>query len=188
MKKTTQTDLEIIKLFKKENDKKYVGELYKRYTDFVFLVSMKYLKDETESKDVVMEIFEKLFTDLKKHEIANFKSWLYSVIRNHCFQKLRKSNVKTEKHRNYEKDTKIFMESEADYHQIDEDETELQLQNLTKAVAQLEDKQKQCIELFYLQEKSYKEIVDITGFELKKIKSYIQNGKRNLKMLINSSV
>ena len=179
-----QTDTQIINLFKKDGDKKHIGELYKRYTEFVFLVSMKYMKDETESKDIVMEIFEKLFTDLEKHEVKNFKSWLYSVIRNHCFQKLRKVGVESEKYRNYEKDTKNFMESDSNSHQIDENEKEQQFQELTKAINELKPKQKQCIELFYLQEKSYKEIVEITGFELKKIKSYIQNGKRNLQILL----
>ena len=188
MKLNKKTDIQIINLYKKNGDEKYVGELFKRYTDFVFLVSMKYLKNEDQSKDAVMEIFEKLFIDLKKHEVTNFKSWLYTVIRNHCFQKFRKSSSELEKHKEYEKDTKIFMESETNIHLINENEKEQQLDALTEAINKLEEKQKICIKLFYLQEKSYKEIVKTTNFELKKVKSYIQNAKRNLKLIINEEL
>ena len=186
MKIDNKSDIQIINLYKENGDEKYVGELFKRYTDFVFLVSMKYLKNEDRSKDAVMEIFEKLFTDLKKHEISNFKSWLYTVIRNHCFQKFRKNSSELEKHIEYEKDSKVFMESETNFHQINENEKEQQLDKLSEAINKLEDKQKMCIELFYLKEKSYKEIVETTNFTMKKVKSYIQNGKRKLKILMDN--
>jgi RNA polymerase sigma-70 factor (ECF subfamily) len=36
--------------------------------------------------------------------------------------------------------------------------------------------------LFYLEQKCYKDIADLTGYDLNKVKSAIQNGKRNLKI------
>ena len=51
----------------------------------------------------------------------------------------------------------------------------------------LNPEQKQTVELFYLQEKSYKEIVDQTGFSMNDVKSYIQNGKRNLKIMLSKT-
>jgi len=160
-----------------------VGELFKRYTDFVFLVSMKYLKNEERSKDAVMQIFEKLFTDLLKHKIENFKPWLHMVVRNHCLGLLRKDQSR-QKNENSIKVEFDFMESDEDEHLIIEKEHENSINNLEKALKQLKSEQKECVELFYLQEKSYIEITELTGYPVKKVKSYIQNGKRNLKLIM----
>ena len=164
-----------------------MGELYKRYTRFVFLVSIKYLKNEEDSNEAVMQIFEKLLKDLKKHKIENFKSWLHVVTKNFCFQLLRQNQSLQKKQGEYENFSTSFMEKEEYLHHTVEQEKEIKLQALETAVNELNDEQKTCIELFYLQEKSYKEVVEITGFEMKKVKSYIQNGKRNLKMLLQNS-
>ena len=163
-----------------------VGELFKRYTGFVFLVSMKYLKDEGRSKDAVMQVFEKLFTDLLKHEIDNFKPWLHTVVRNHCLGLLRKEQSKR-KNEDKLKTELYFMESEQDDHLIMEQEHENKINNLKKALKQLKPEQKQCVELFYLHEKSYKEVMELTGFSIKNVKSYIQNGKRQLKIILEKT-
>jgi len=181
------TDNEIIILYKKSKDKNLVGELYKRYTKFVFLISMKYLTDEDASKDAVMQIFEKLFEDLIKHEITNFKSWLHTVTRNHCFLILRTENYIQKKEEEIKKDSSIFMESFDDLNQTNELEQEITFQKLQVAINELNDEQKICVELFYLQNKSYNEIVESTGFDMKKVKSYIQNGKRNLKIILEKN-
>ncbi len=148
---------------------------------------MKYLKNEERSKDAVMQIFEKLFSDLLKHKIENFKPWLHMVVRNHCLGLLRKdqSQQKNEKNLKVEQD---FMEFDDENHLTYEKEHESNVNNLTNALKQLKSEQKKCVELFYLQEKSYNEIVDLTGFPIKKVKSYIQNGKRNLKLIIERMV
>jgi len=178
-----KTDKFIIEEYIQTKDKTLVGELFKRYTDFVFLVSMKYLKNEDRSKDAVMQIFEKLFSDLLKHQIDNFKPWLHTVVRNHCLGLLRKdqSQQKNEQNLKVELD---FMESEEDDHLIIEQEHENKINSLETALKQLKPEQKQCVELFYLQEKSYSEVMELTGFPMKKVKSYIQNGKRNLKIIM----
>ena len=144
---------------------------------------MKYLKNEDRSKDAVMQIFEKLFTDLLKHKIENFKPWLHMVTRNHCLGMLRKdqSLQKNEKIIKAEFD---FMETDNDEHLIIEKEHENKLTELKNALVQLKPGQKECVELFYLQEKSYNEITEQTGYPIKKVKSYIQNGKRNLKIIM----
>ncbi len=144
---------------------------------------MKYLKNEDRSKDAVMQIFEKLFSDLLRHKIENFKPWLHMVVRNHCLGLLRKdqSIQKNEINLKVEQD---FMEFDDENHLTYEKEHESNVNNLANALTQLKSEQKKCVELFYLQEKSYSEIVDLTGFPLKKVKSYIQNGKRNLKLIM----
>lgn len=178
------TDEQIIDKYKKTSDKTWVGELYKRYTRFVFLVSMKYLKNEERCQDAVMQIFEKLFIDFHKHKIEKFKPWLHTVTRNHCLILLRKDQSMLQKEKKFQAEQDLFMESEDELHLDNKDENDKQLSCLKQAISDLNQEQKVCIEMFYLQEKSYKEIADETGFPEKKVKSYIQNGKRNLKIKI----
>lgn len=178
------TDLELIALFKETGDNVHIGELFKRYTHLVFGVCMKYLKDEDESKDAVMIIFEKLPSDLKKHEVTQFKGWLHRVASNHCLMELRSKSAKHEKDVEMAKDFASVMESGYELHLDGVDDKERELQNLEEAVNELKSEQKICIELFYLQEKSYQEVAELTGFDMNKVKSAIQNGKRNLKILL----
>jgi RNA polymerase sigma-70 factor, ECF subfamily len=176
----TFTDDELITKYKKNGDGLLVGELYKRYSHLVYGVCLKYLKNEDESKDAVLQIFENLLADLKKHEITNFKSWLHSVSRNHCLMFLRKQQTKLKRVNEYEA---VYQHEEtfaAPFAVNEAEEKEVMLTKLEEALATLKDEQRICIELFFIKEKCYSEVAEITGYEIKKVKSYIQNGKRNL--------
>ena len=142
---------------------------------------MKYLKNEADSKDAAMQIFEKLIEIILKHDIKNFKSWLHVVTKNHCLMKIRSEKNNLQKTDVYQEDSKIFMESEEQLHHQSEEERELKLSQLSKALEMLKNEQKECVNLFYIKENTYKEIVDMTGYSMKEVKSHIQNGKRNLK-------
>jgi len=177
-------DLELISLYKEKGDKAIVGELYKRYTRFVFSVCMKYLKDHDTAKDAVMQIFEDLFDKLQKHQITYFKAWLYTVCKNHCLLTIRadKRIQASEWHDNRNSD--VFMENAPFVYQENNEITEKRLENLGDAIKRLSKEQRICIELFYLHDKSYEEISKSTAYDMKKVKSYIQNGKRNLKIIL----
>ncbi len=162
-----------------------VGELFKRYSGFSFAICMKYLKDEDDSRDAVMSVFEKLFELLLKHNIDNFKPWLYSVLKNHCLLELRKATP-FKRHHNEDQISENIMENRAFMYQEVNGFPENELQKLENAIPKLSEEQRKCIELFYLKEKSYQEVSQITGYDMKKVKSYIQNGKRNLKIMLES--
>lgn len=168
-------DSDLLFQYRKGADARCVGELYRRYSHLVFGVCMKYLKNTAESEDAVMEIFEKLHLDLRKVEVEHFKSWLYTVARNHCLMKLRKAGLDVSypdempQIPHYQEDTEDF------------ENKELLIQALESSLLTLKPEQKQCVELFYLQDKSYKQIVLETGFSLNDVKTHIQNGKLNLK-------
>jgi RNA polymerase sigma factor (sigma-70 family) len=181
---TNITDNQLILLYKRSKDRTIVGELYKRYTQFVFLVSMKYLKDEDESKDNVMTVFEKLFDDLLVHEISNFKSWLYRVTQNQCLMYLRKEQTSLKNLQEYKKDSEGFMEFDQDSHLNENKKNNQKIETIHDAVNQLNKEQGECVKLFYLEGKSYVEIAEITNYSLNNVKSYIQNGKRNLKIIL----
>ncbi|MCI4669339.1 MAG: sigma-70 family RNA polymerase sigma factor [Bacteroidia bacterium] len=182
------SDEELALNYRTSQESMYVGELYERYTHIVYLVCMKYVKNEGESEDLSMQVFEKLMVDLAKYEVRSFKYWLHTVTKNHCLAYLEKKK----KHRRTTEELKEEIStSEELIPQAYQDvlDRELTLERLENAITYLKDAQRVCIELFYLQKKSYQEVAEMTGYSLKQVKSYIQNGKRNLKIhLTNSSV
>jgi len=179
-------DLELIASYKQSHDLAVVGTLFKRYKHLVYGVCMKYLKDPDESQDAVMQIFEKLISDLKKHEIGNFRPWLHAVAKNHCLMQLRKKKSKGREYAGAAETSAEVVEMNLVWHPADSAEKEVVLQHLEGAIQQLNEGQKKCIELFYLQEKSYQQVAELTGYSLLQVKSYIQNGKRNLKILMEN--
>jgi RNA polymerase sigma-70 factor (ECF subfamily) len=186
-KTNTATDLELIASYRQSGDNVFVGELYKRYSHLVFGVCMKYLKDEDDSKDAVMLIFEKLLEDLKKYQVDNFKSWLHTTAKNHCLMKLRSVKSVFLKTEELKKDYPVVMETDYEPHLDNDNVNEVYLSHLGNAVEQLNDEQRICIEMFYLNGKCYQEVAETTGYSMKQVKSFIQNGKRNLKIIIQSN-
>lgn len=173
-------DNELIAEYKKTHEKLFVGELYKRYSHLVLGMCIHYFKDKDVAKDIVIQIFEKLFEELKKREVENFKGWLTFVVRNHCISEIRKIHTQQQRESLYEKDLKTEIAC------ADEPEggAEKQIEKLEKALKELNPFQKKCIELFYYKNMSYAQIVEITGYSVNEVKSYIQNGKRNLKLIM----
>ena len=170
------TDKELVVLYKQSDDMSVLGELYQRYMDLVYGVCLKYFKEPERSKDSVMQIFEELVTKLKKHEVENFKSWLYQVAKNHCLMQLRK-----EKKMITVEFQAGVMQSE-DFSHLDSIlSKEQDFKKLEQCLERLPVEQKQSIQLFYLENKCYNEIVEQTGMDWNKVRSLIQNGRRNLK-------
>ncbi|MEI6815157.1 MAG: sigma-70 family RNA polymerase sigma factor [Bacteroidota bacterium] len=176
--------MDLISLFKESGNKDCIGELFRRYGHLVLGVCMKYLKDEDESKDALMEVFEKLPEDLRKHEISNFRAWLHQVARNHCLMKLRSQSSLLSKNVEMAKDLEVIMELPTEIHLHGVSEKEQELRKMEAAIMELKEEQRICIELFYLQEKSYVEVAQQTGYDLNKVKSCIQNGKRNIMLIM----
>jgi RNA polymerase sigma factor (sigma-70 family) len=182
-KKSSLSDEELISSYHSSGDKAFVGELYIRYAHLMYGVCLKYYRDREQSRDAVLQIFEKLFESLQKHTPENVKTWLMFVARNYCISDLRKMKVHADKHSRYEKDEEepLMPEEDVVHEKVIKEQ---RLQRLEDAISALGDEQKKCIELFYLKDKSYKEISDITGMNEKQVKSHIQNGKRNLKLIL----
>lgn len=178
----TKTDQELVGLYRQHGSTEVLGALYSRYMTLVYGVCYNYLKDEEQSKDAVMQIFEELVKKLRIHEVQNFKSWLHVLTRNHCLMVLRaQSKLNTVSLDD------SFMENGDFLHLNIEDVMESKLTVLEKCMAELSEEQRNCVDLFYLKEQCYKDIADGTGYELSKVKSYIQNGKRNLKLCIEKN-
>ena len=185
-KNDIQEEKQWLAQFRKSQDLDLLGKLYKPYMHLVYGVCLKYLKDSDSAQDAVMAIFEELVVKLPKHEVENFKSWLYVLSKNHCLMELRKQ--KRQKTDNFDFSELEVMENEqVQHHEEDYTIQEDNLERLTACIAQLKKEQKRCVELFYLDKMSYQEITDSTPYELKKVKSHIQNAKRNLKQCMEQS-
>ena len=168
--------------FYESRDNKWLGILLQRYTLLLFGICMKYLKNEEEAKDCVQQVFLKAITELQKYKVEYFKSWIYTVARNHCLMRLRHLGKKT-----IEIDEKII-EAKEEIKISTHLEKETLLQAMSESLNELSKEQKDCVTLFYLEKKSYHEVSDSTGFTIMQVKSYIQNGKRNLKLLLDKKI
>ena len=162
----------------------FLGILYDRYMHLVYGVCLKYLKDREKSRDAVMQIFEELVYKVREHEIRNFKSWLYVLSRNHCLMQLRREKAEMKGMEKYAAERSEFMESAFLLHPDSEASVEKDTEALKKCMQKLKEEQRRCIQMFYLDALCYDEIAQQTGFPLSKVKSHIQNGKRNLKICL----
>jgi RNA polymerase sigma factor (sigma-70 family) len=177
---TRLTDQEILKHFYADHNNEWLGSLLERYTMLLYGVAMKYLKNPEEARDAVQQIFLKAITELHKYEVSYFSSWLYMIAKNHCLMLLRnqRHGISVDQ----------VAEPVSEMEEPDPLKKESLLKDLEDALQHLNPEQKTCIRLFYLEKKSYQDIASETGFNLLQVKSYLQNGKRNLRLLLEKKV
>jgi RNA polymerase sigma factor (sigma-70 family) len=177
-------DKQLLDKFYSDGNNQWLGILLQRYTMLLLGVCMKYLKNEEEARDCVQQIFLKAITELQKYKVDYFKSWLYMIAKNHCLMKIRDKHGRIP----VELTDKIIHEEdtfETKQEHVDKDNT---LQLIEEGLQELNEEHKLCLTLFYLQKKSYHEIAASTGYNLLQVKSYIQNGKRNLKLIVEKKL
>jgi len=170
-------DEDLLVAFRSSGDNRLLGLLLQRYTMLLLGVGMKYMKDKDEARDAVQQVFLKAITHMPQGEILNFKGWLYVLMRNHCLQLLRDRNYTTG-----DEALASVPVAEVDKEKIAWQEHNLE--HMNEALDELNDEQRTCIKMFYLQKRSYNDIIALTGFTFTQVKSYIQNGKRNLRILL----
>ncbi len=176
-------DADLVILYKESGDLTILGELYQRYMDLIYGVCLKYLKDPEQAKDSVMAIFEELTLKLRKHEVTHFKAWLHQLARNHCLMYLR-----SPRNKNSLPLPEELMHSAETEHLNAVMEKEQHLQQMSRCLETLAPEQRQTVEAFYLQEKSYQEISESTGMDWNRVRSLIQNGRRNLRNCMNKLI
>jgi RNA polymerase sigma factor (sigma-70 family) len=181
---TFLSDEELVHRYRNSHDTAYIGELYVRYTHLVYAVCLKYFHNDADAQDAVMQIFEKLIVELKKHHVETFRPWLHTVVRNHCMMQFRQEASANKNEVELKKITQQSVETAGTDQPGSDDEKEQMMAYLTNGMVALKGEQRTCVELFYLKDKSYQQIADQTGYTLGEVKSYIQNGKRNLKNYI----
>lgn len=178
---TNLSDEELLQAYRGSGDNQWLGFLLQRYTALLLGVALKYLKDKTKAEDAVQHVFETTLTKIPAEPITNFKGWLYILMRNHCFQLLRDKT--------YNVDEALI--AAIPHEEADKEEMQLQeqtLEQMNEAIQQLSEEQRTTITMFYLRKQSYEQIIAATGYTFMQVKSYIQNGKRNLKTILTKKL
>lgn len=179
---TELSDQELLQQYKASGNNIYLGRLLERYTLLLFGVCMKYLKNEEEAKDAVQQVFTKAIQELQKYQVEYVKSWLYTIARNHCLMQLRhkQQTIPAELAENHlaanDEDLLTTRQQQMETHRL--------MELVEKGLDQLPEPQSKCVTLFYLSKHSYQQIAESTGYSLLQVKSYIQNGKRNIKLWV----
>jgi RNA polymerase sigma factor (sigma-70 family) len=174
------SDEDLLQQYRDTGDLPTLARLYEKYMTLVYGVCLKYLKDEEQSKDAVMQIFEELLVKVNRYDIKQFKSWLYTLTRNYCLMQLR--GDKKREHESLDGVMELAIDLHPEYSDLQDD-----IAALERCKQKLPQPQREAINLFYMDERCYKEIADHTGYTLNEVKSYIQNGKRNLKICLEKN-
>ncbi|MCU0387015.1 MAG: sigma-70 family RNA polymerase sigma factor [Chitinophagaceae bacterium] len=176
------SDKELADMYRSSANQELLAVLYSRYSDLLFGVCMKYLKDADGAADACNDIYVELVSKLLKHEVQQVKAWLHTLARNHCLMKLR-----SDKKMPTDEFPEHFVQSDESWHPDIAEEREKRLSALEECIEKLKSEQKQAVSLFYIEQKSYNEIAELTGIPWGNIRSYIQNGRRNLKICIEEN-
>ncbi|GAB3577318.1 sigma-70 family RNA polymerase sigma factor [Spirosoma luteolum] len=173
---------DLVARYRATGDLAVLGELYEPHMELVYAVCYNYLRDEEEAKDAVMQLFEQLIVDLRRHEVGQFMPWLHTVARNYCLMLIRRRQNRPQ--------TTLLdsvLNDEDDGLGLvatDDSDREEDLSRMEACLQTLPDEQRRCLTLFYLEQKSYGEVAAETGYDLKQVKSYLQNGRRKLKLCL----
>ena len=181
------SDEEIIALYKKRGEEECMGELYNRHSDKIYVVARNMLNDREAAKDIVMTVFEKVLNNIENTDVQSFSNWIFIIAKNECNQYLRRHSTSVKKMSEYgdiQKNEGNFVENDALDHLLREEHDSETRNRVESAIEQLKEEQRVCILLYYFQDKSYKQVAASTGFTEKEVKSYLQNGKKNLAKLL----
>jgi RNA polymerase sigma-70 factor (ECF subfamily) len=182
-KTETSSDEALLNHYQSSGDLQVLGVLYSRYTELVYGVCLKYFKQEEQASDAVMDIFEELISKAKKHEVDKFRPWLYVLAKNHCLMRLRKAGQNL----TVSFDPGLMYSLEFSHPETESpNDREIVLKKLENCVDALPEQQKECIRLFYFEDRSYKDIADGLNIDLSIVRSHIQNGRRNLKNCVGA--
>lgn len=175
-----QSDEDLLARYQAGGELAVLGQLFERYAELVYGVCLKYCRDEQEAEDAAMAVFEQLVAKAREHEVHNFKSWLHVLTKNHCLMQLRKAS----RAREQSFEPQLMQSVDNRHHTIEIHEDNGQLKGLNDCMEQLPEEQRQCVQAFYLEGHSYKEIAGFRKEELGRVRSYIQNGRRNLRICL----
>jgi len=174
------SDEELLQVYHSTGDNRWLGILLQRYTVLLLGVAMKYLKDKDHATDAVQQVFLKTLTSLPP-DVQNFKGWLYILMRNHCFQQLRdKKYMQGDEALRYSTANAL-----PDVQELHRQEQEID--RMKDALGELDEGQRVCLTMFYLEKKTYQQIMEEKGYSFMQVKSYIQNGKRKLRVILDKN-
>jgi len=177
------SDEALLRAYQEKGDTRCFTELFHRYAHLVLGTCCYFTKDLEESKDLAMQVFEKCLQQSSEKRIRSVLPWLFRITRNECMELLRRRKKQEAAYLNIRHGgTKL--ESEID---PPHEAREVQRKKLLEALTKLKTEQRRCIELFFFEQKTYREIARETSYSVGAVKSHLQNGKRRLRRLLTTS-
>lgn len=170
-----------IRAYFQSGDSEYWGRIFEKYKKRIFLRCLTLLQDNEDASDLTSETFIKAHENIQKYDMKRpFFPWLQQIATNLCIDLLRRKTII----QFTQTDEKIEFHSAEDVTKKVENR-ELG-DTILKALKSLKNHQKRCFCLFYIHRKSYKEIAELTGYSYNDVRSYIQNGKRKFKLVMQA--
>ncbi len=176
------TSDEVLLVRLKQADQKAFIVIYERYHKVLYAVSYKYLKEENRAKDIVQDIFTKLWEERESIQVkTNLKSYLYSMTKNHILNIIKRDSRQILS--NYENEK----EKIADNDNLLKTITDNQLQDiLYKAIDKL-PKQKRLVCLLKAKEGlSNKEIAERLNITEHTVKKHQTQSLASLRLLLQN--
>lgn len=162
---------ELIQRAKKGNTDA-LNELIEKHKSIAFSIAFKYLKNKEDAEDITQNAFIIILRSIKKfRNESKFSTWLYKIIYHECLKVLKSRNLTIE----YIPEFKQIEVTEV------KDETKKVDRKIDELLCHLKPNEYTVITLFYLKEKSIKEIGEITSFSKSNIKVILHRARIKLK-------
>ncbi|HEY2971553.1 MAG TPA: RNA polymerase sigma factor [Pyrinomonadaceae bacterium] len=161
-------DGDVQELLKKGRYEKALEQLLELYGKKVFRMAVMMLKDTGRAEEVTQDVFMKLWQALPAYDgRAAPSTWLYTIARNTCLSAVRGES--------YRQTTSL---KEA----LEPTASNTTLLNIEweEYLSKLPDIQREVITLFYLEEKSVKDVADLLDLPEGTVKSHLHRARRAL--------
>lgn len=176
---TGLNDTEIIKQVLGGDHQAY-ALLVNRYQNYVFTLTLRFIKSREDAEEVAQDIFVKAYRSLSDFRgAAKFSTWLYTIVNTTCITFLRKKKLQTHSL----DDENIFqvadnIDSGSRANQVEQKSRSNMVSN---AIAMLNPDDAEIITLFYKAEQSLDEIGGILGLDPKTAKVRLHRARQRLK-------
>lgn len=153
-------------------DRDALSSLINKYKDTAFNLAISIVKDQEDAKDIIQESFLKVLENIHKfRNDSKFSTWLYKIVYNQSIGLVQKKGKM--KFQDFNKNSVALQMFETDI-EIDRYEA------LYKAIDQLAESEYMLIQLYYMAEKSIKDIHQITGMSVPNIKVSLHRARKKL--------
>ena len=158
-------------------------DLYDKTIDDLFEFGSKFTTDREMIKDCIQDVFVKLYT--KKDElvsVSNIESYLYVSLRNRINDEFRRNTHICENEIN-ENNVKSIYEDSVAYDMENLEESQKKTNKLKEFVGCLSPRQRQIIQLYYIEQRKYDDICRIMGINYQSVRNLMHRSLLKLRFM-----
>lgn len=160
----------------KKGDRKAQEQLYRKYSNILFGICLKYSRNKREAEDNLHDGFITIYEKIGQYESrGSFEGWIKRITINTILQKYRKEEY-----------LKVVTENVEEEVDIDTAFADIELQTLLKYIQELPNKYRMTFNLYVLDGYSHKEISNFLGTSIGTSKSNLARARKILKEKIEN--